>query len=322
MPLTGAEVAATANTIAAAQDADGRIPWLPGGKADSWNHVEAAMGLDVAGRHREAEAAYRWLAQAQNPDGSWHAGYPPAGPSDLDPDANFTAYLAVGVRHHVLATGNEDFLAALWPTVRTAIGFVLGLRQPSGAVRWRTSKPIALLAGNSSIHASLRSAAWIAEQLRQPRPAWRAAADGIASAITERPREFMPKPHAMDWYYPVLAGVLDAETGNARIDRRWGEFVVPGLGVRCVSDQPWVTGGETAELALTLAAAGRSAEAEAVFATLSRLRHADGSYWTGYQYANRVRWPADRTTWTAGAVLLAHAALSGHPPTLAVFGPS
>lgn len=48
----------------------------------------------------------------------------------------------------------------------------------------------------------------------------------------------------------------------------------------------------------------------------------DGSYWTGYQYANRVIWPRERTTWTAGALLLAHAALSHHVPTHATFMPT
>ena len=34
-----------------------------------------------------------------------------------------------------------------------------------------------------------------------------------------------------------------------------------GLGVRCVSDRPWVTAAETCELVLTLDAIGRSADA-------------------------------------------------------------
>jgi hypothetical protein len=120
----------------------------------------------------------------------------------------------------------------------------------------------------------------------------------------------------MDWYYPVLCSV----TGLDSLDAAWDRFVVPGLGVRCVHDQPWVTGGETAELALTLATRGDRARAAALLADIERLRHHDGSYWTGYQYANDNLWPEERTTWTAGALLLAHAALAGDPATLAVFG--
>ncbi|HWC10036.1 MAG TPA: methyltransferase domain-containing protein, partial [Acidimicrobiales bacterium] len=48
--LTAAEVAATVGSIAAVQLGDGMIPWFPGGHADPWNHVEAAMALAVGGR--------------------------------------------------------------------------------------------------------------------------------------------------------------------------------------------------------------------------------------------------------------------------------
>ncbi len=45
---------------------------------------------------------------------------------------------------------------------------------------------------------------------------------------------------AMDWYYPVLGGAVRGAEGRALLAARWDEFVVPGLGVRCVLDQPWV----------------------------------------------------------------------------------
>ena len=44
--------------------------------------------------------------------------------------------------------------------------------------------------------------------------------------------------------------------GQARIDARWDEFVVPGLGIRCVDHRPWVTGAETCELVMALDAIG------------------------------------------------------------------
>ena len=53
---------------------------------------------------------------------------------------------------------------------------------------------------------------------------------------------------------------------------------------------------------------------------MQHLRDADGSYWTGYVFPDDARWPEERTTWTAAAVLLASAYLSGDPATAAVFG--
>ncbi|TCO53088.1 prenyltransferase [Actinocrispum wychmicini] len=298
----------TAAWIAGVQRSDGAIPWYDDGPLDAWNHVEAAMGLDVAGRHAEAEAAYLWLAESQNPDGSWYS-YP-----ELAKDANFTAYAAVGVLHHALIA-DMSFLERLWPTIDAAMQFVLSLRRPDGAIRWRTGSSECLLAGNSSIHLALRCATDIASRLGRSRPEWVAAADGLRAVIVNRPEVFTPKPHSMDWYYPVLCSVV----GENGLASKWETFVVPDLGVRCVHDQPWVTGGETAELALTLAVRGDKDRARQLLADIAFLRHTDGSYWTGYQFANQVIWPAERTTWTAGAMLLAAAAIDDEPATHTVF---
>ena len=43
----------------------------------------------------------------------------------------------------------------------------------------------------------------------------------------------------MDWYYPVLCGVLvRCRRPSDRLASAWSTFVMPGLGVRCVSDEP------------------------------------------------------------------------------------
>jgi hypothetical protein len=275
------------------------------------------MGLDVAGRHAEAEAAYRWLATNQNPDGSWFAEYRGGEVVDRARDTNFSAYVAVGVTHHALISDDDVFLRRLWPTVERAVEFVLRQQGHGGEIRWRPPQPEVLLAGCCSIYHALRHASAMAVRIGRPRPSWAAAAGRLREAIVERRHLFAPKPHAMDWYYPVLCSVVSDENALAP---QWDRFVVPGLGVRCVHDQPWVTGGETAELALTLAARGHRDRAAKLLADIRRLRHEDGSYWTGYQFANDVIWPAERTTWTAGAILLAEAALAGEPATLAVFG--
>ncbi len=44
-------------------------------------------------------------------------------------------------------------------------------------------------------------------------------------------------------------------------------------------------------------------------------------YWTGYVFeGNKAVWPEELTTWTAGSLLLAVAALGGDEATTAVFG--
>lgn len=318
---------ATADTIAATQQPDGAIPWDDRGDLDPWNHIEAAMGLDVAGRHDAAARAYRWLATTQNPDGSWHARYHQSQPTDHARDGSYTAYLAVGALHHYLCTRDAQFLTTLWPTIDRAITFTLTLQRATGEFAWRQHKngdlsDFALLAGNSSIHHALTCATTISDTVHQRRPQWTTAAGRLRQAIATRPDLFAAKPHAMDWYYPILGGALDHTTTHHRLHHSWPRFVVPGHGVRCVHHEPWITAAETAELALTLATHGQPGRAAALLASLKRLRHNDGSYWTGHNYATDTIWPTERTTWTSGAVLLATAALNGHRPTHLTFKPT
>jgi hypothetical protein len=114
----------------------------------------------------------------------------------------------------------------------------------------------------------------------------------------------------MDWYYPILAGVVDGPAAHARIDERWHDFVVPGLGARCVDDEPWVTGAETCELVLALDVMGERDRGSQLFTEIQHLRESDGSYWTGYQFREQINWPDEHSTWTAAAVVLAADALA------------
>ena len=56
---------------------------------------------------------------------------------------------------------------------------------------------------------------------------------------------------------------------------------------------------------LALCALGQYERAASLFADMQHLRDPDGSYWTGYVFGDNARWPEERTTWTAAAVLLA-----------------
>ena len=104
-----------------------------------------------------------------------------------------------------------------------------------------------------------------------------------------------------------------------RIVRDWDRFVVPEVGVRCVVPNPWVTGGESAELALALWAVGESDRALEILQSIQHLRDAKtGLYWTGYVFEDEAVWPEELTAWTAGSLLLAVAALGGDEATCAV----
>nr|WP_155073262.1 prenyltransferase [Streptomyces taklimakanensis] len=327
--LTAEQVRRTVAGIAALQRDDGAIPWFRGHHLDPWDHVEAAMALDAAGEHERAEAAYRWLAEHQNADGSWYAAYADgdAGrPTDPGKESNFCAYVAVGVWHHYLATGDDTFLERMWPVVVAAVEFVLELQQPGGQIGWKreadgTPVTDALLTGCSSVHQALRCALALAGHREEPQPGWEPALGRLGHAIRHHPERFLDKSrYSMDWYYPVLGGAVTGPAAKERIESGWDRFVVPGLGVRCVLPNPWVTGGESAELALALWVMGESDRALEILRWMQRLREPGGLYWTGYVFEDDAFWPEELTSWTAGSLLLAVAALGGDEATVAVFG--
>jgi len=315
--LTGAQVQQTVAWIAAQQDDDGALPWFRGGQLDPWDSVEAAMALDVGGEHARARAAYRWLADRQRTDGSWASEYRGGAETAPVAESNHAGYLAVGVWHGWLVTGDDDRVAELWPAVRRGLDLVTRMQLPGGAISWAlrpdgTPDDTALLTGCASLYQALRCGVALGELRGDPQPDWELAVTELGTALREQPEAFADRSRfSMDWYYPVLGGAVTGAAARDRLAAGWDRFVVPGLGARCVADRPWVTGAETCELALALAAAGQPEAAFEQLAAMQHPREDDGSYWTGYVYADDARWPVERTTWTAAAVVLAADALAG-----------
>jgi hypothetical protein len=324
--LTESQVVDTVDTIAGIQLATGMVPWFPGGHCDPWNHVEAAMALALGGRFREAERAYEWLVAMQRPDGAWHQYYLADSVEDAKLDANVCAYVAAGVWHHWLLTGDRGFVEEMWPVVEPAIEFVLGLQTPRGEIRWArhadgTPWSFALLTGCSSIHHSLRCAIAVAELLGHERPDWELSADSLGRVVAEVPEAFAPKDRwAMDWYYPVMAGVLTGEAGRERLREGRRTFVMEGKGTRCVSDRPWITTAETCECVLAHLGVGETETAADLFRWIANLRDDDGAYWTGIVYPELKHFPGgERSTYSAAAVVLAADALSRTSPASGLF---
>ncbi|MEY2437691.1 MAG: hypothetical protein QOF97_2527 [Acidimicrobiaceae bacterium] len=324
--VTAAELRDTVDAIAEWQLPSGMVPWFPGGHADPWNHVEAAMALDLGGRRADAERAYDWLVRMQRHDGSWHQYYLADSIEQDKLDANVIAYVAAGVWHHFLLTDDIGFVEAMWPVVERAIDFVLELQRPRGEILWArhadgTPWSFALLTGSSSICHSLRCAIAIAERLGHERPDWELSAGRLGDVIAHQPEAFAPKHRwAMDWYYPVLTGVIGGDAGRARLSERYETFVMDGRGVRCVSDRPWVTVAETCECALAHLAVGQQEIAEDLFAWTAPFRHDDGRYWTGTVFPDEARFPGgERSTYTAASVVLAADAMAGASPASALF---
>ncbi len=322
--LTAEQVAQTAASIVAMQEPDGAVPWTVGEHVDVWNHVEAAMALMVAGEDAAAEAAYAWCVRTQRHDGSWAMKTVAGAVEDASSETNMCAYLAVGVWHHWMLRRDLAFVERMWPVVRRGLDFVVGMQLPFGGIAWsqewddlgpaRVNRE-ALLAGSSSIYQSLRAGVAIAGLMGESQPEWELAGGRLGHALREHRDRFLDKStFSMDWYYPVLGGAVRGQAGQDLIATRWDDFVEPGLGIRCVDTNPWVTGAETCELAMALDCLDDHDRALQLYADMQHLRHDNGSYWTGSVHPEFVFWPYEQTTYTAAAVILAADELSRTSP--------
>jgi hypothetical protein len=288
------------------------------------------MGLSIGGELEAAVRAYRWLQQSQLEDGSWWAAYRQGEAEHTERrESNFVAYVAVGVWHHYLITRDLGFLQSMWPTVERAIDFVLRLQTRHGDIHWAVNacgrpKEDALVTGCSSIFKSLECAHNIAVTVGKHRPQWLRGRTLLGEALRKKPERFdrtweSKSRYSMDWFYPVLTGVYSGPQAQARLQERWQEFVEEGMGVRCTSDEPWVTVAESCELTMALLAAGDHARAVTLYSWLHQWRHEEGAFWTGYQFIEDIMWPDERPTWTSGAILLAADALTRHTAAAALF---
>jgi len=325
-PVQAIDAESIVALIVDTQTADGEIPWHLNGKTDPWDHVEAAMGLTIGGHRDAARAAFDWMARVQCKDGSWYAAYRNGIPEDFTRDTNFSTYIAVGVYHHFLATGDKGFLDRMWNTVQKGIDFALRHQGRGGEIFWAVSPegkvdPMALLTGSCSVYMSLKCALRIAAHLSNRTDEWEEAFRRLGTAIRYKPHLFnMTKSrYAMDWFYPALSGALTGKEAQCRIDRLWKRFVINGQGVRCVSDRPWVTVAETAELSLALSAMGNKTLSRILFSWIFDKRYDDGAYWCGFTVPDMVVWPKDRLTWTNAAVLMAADALYHLTPACRLF---
>jgi len=122
-----------------------------------------------------------------------------------------SSYLAVGLFHYYLMTGDTAFLKTMWQPMCGGIAFALSLQTPNGEIYWAISPEenvdkMALLTGSSSIFMSLKCAIHIANVLGHSKPDWQSALLSLGDAIKNKSYLFniAKSRFSMYWFYPIL----------------------------------------------------------------------------------------------------------------------
>ena len=315
-------VSSQADYIIDNQLPSGAIPWYQGSITDPWDHVEGAIALAFAGRFKEAAAAYTWSRNMQNPDGSWYSAYLDDKPQELVRDSNFAAYIATGMWFHYLATKDLGFLREMWPAVEKGIDFALSLQQPTGEISWALSEkgnawPGAILTSSCCTWHSIRNGMDISKTLGVDRADWDAASERLLKATRQNPELFdrmgeNKRRYAMNWFYPILTGVIKGKEAQGRIEREWSDFVIDNWGCRVAADEDVTAVAETSELIVSLCLIGEHEKARLLLDWTLRLWDNKSGFCRGIKLPEQEACPSDneRATWTSAALIMAIAALA------------
>ena len=295
-----------AKYILSCQDSEGGIRWEPNSKLDPWDHIESAMGLDVLGFEAESKNAYNWLRAYQESDGSWLSLFHSSEKNNLK-ETNFSSYIAVGMWHHFKNFKDKNFLDEFWPVLDAAIEFTLSAQSEHGDFFWAKDNKNwlddSLKTGCSSIYMSLLCYKKIAYEIDKRDRVSDTQINNLRDCLQNKPFRFdrnweSKERYSMDWYYPILSGAFSKSDSIELIRDKWNEFVVEGLGCKCVKEEPWVTAAESAELVLALTKIGLKNEAEKILQDTFNLIDDDGLFWTGYVFKDKKYWPIEKPSWT------------------------
>ena len=208
----------------------------------------------------------------------------------------------------------------MWPVVVRALNYVVGMQSPGGEIPWART-PGRLDVSRRPDHRL---------QQHAPEPALRAGdrrPDGRAAArLGARRRRAAPRargaPGGLHPQRPLVDGLVlpgarrrAARRSRPRADRAssgtrsWSPASAPAASATSHGSPAPRRASSPSRCTPSATTTGRGGWLR----DMQHSRHDDGGYWTGWQFANQVMWPQERSSWTSAAVLLAVDALSGGP---------
>lgn len=307
--LSQKELDSSLDFLVSLQSSSGMIPWFKGGRADPWNHTEAAIALALGGRLSDARAGARWLLRMQNNDGSWCHFYLSNGVAEPRRESNTCSFPVLLVAILDRLGGSRGLLSPYVEMALRGLDYVISHQRDDGSLPWAIDPrgdgyPTSLVAASSSICDSLAVAEDLCERYGIGDCArYKDARQKLSESLSQSAGPYADTSGwAMDHYYPLLGGV---EGWTSLSEGFLGRFYVPDWGVRCMLGREWFTAAETAETAMALHISGDEALAQDLYMALQRFRRPGGGYLTGMVGPQGITFPHDeQSSYSVAAVII------------------
>ena len=293
------------------QSPDGSIAWDLNDKCDPWDHLECLIALAIFEKDENFKRGIDWFLGNLDANFLIKSEFIEGQSSREYYEHHHAIYSAVTFYQHLLMGNNDSYVKNYLKTLSNIVEAVLAARDDQGCFFWAQDKKgmcdNTLVTATASIYLSLKCSINIFDYFGLETNALKKELEATKESFNKQNHRFNRdgidrSRFSMDSYYPFLAGLNE---NYQHLTKDIGKFYVEGLGVKCVIEEPWVTFAESSELIVALCRANNFKMAEQIFNDITKFKDNEGILPTGYQYAEKIFWPEERSSWTNAAYIIA-----------------
>ena len=293
------------------QSSGGMIFWDDKKKFDAWDHFECLTALAILGRKKSFLKGLDWFVDNLSKDSQIFSLYKGEKITQKYYEIHHAIYFSVPLLQGFYIFEEIDLLKKNFETLKKIVEKTINSRDDYGFFYWAEKngefQDNSLISATSSIYLSLKAAIeiykFLNEDTKNLEDITKSIEQQFIGDMSRFNRDGIERSRfSMDAYYPYLAGI---NLGSSKLLVLLSDFYVPGMGIKCVKEEPWVTFAESSEAIISLIRVGEIKFARKIMSEIENFKNEDGIFPTGYQYSEKIFWPDERSTWTNAAYIIA-----------------
>ena len=299
------------NWIEKNQSSSGMIYWDEKKNFDAWDHFECLTALAILGRKDSFLKGLNWFLDNLSKDNQIFSSYKGKKITQNYYELHHAIYFSVPLLQGFYIFEEIELLKKNFETLKNIVEKTINSRDNYGFFYWAEKdgefQDNSLISATSSIYLSFKASIEIYKFLKKDTKLLEDIIKSIEQQFTGDMSRFNRdgvdrSRFSMDAYYPYLAGInLD----NSTLLDSLSDFYVPGMGIKCVKEEPWVTFAESSEAIISLIRVGEIEFAKKIMSEIENFKNKEGIFPTGYQFSEKIFWPDERSTWTNAAYIIA-----------------